>query len=233
MAVLKQSTAYTRMFLLVQSSDHITGLTGATPVVKLSKAGGAGAAAGGTITEVDATNMPGWYKIALTTTDTNTLGELAYHCTAASADPTDFADQVSAVSLSDLLFDANGFLKVDVEAWHDILVSDLPANFFALSIDSSGSIAVQSNVKKNQACAGFTFTMIDATTKEPSTGLAITATRRQDGGAATLCDNSVVELANGIYAIDFTANDMNANKITFRFTAAGADDTVVELVTVP
>lgn len=99
MALLKQSTAYTRMFLLVQTADHITGLTGASPTVTLSKAGGAFAAAGGTVTEVSS----GWYKIALTTTDTNTLGELAFHVTAASGDPTDFADQVAANILGDTL----------------------------------------------------------------------------------------------------------------------------------
>src|SRR6185312_12413904 len=91
MALLKQSTTYTRMFLLVGSSDHITGLTGATATVNLSKAGGTFAAAGGTVTEV----ANGWYKIALTTTDTNTLGDLAFHITATSADSTDFVDQVT------------------------------------------------------------------------------------------------------------------------------------------
>jgi hypothetical protein len=105
MALLKQSTAYTRMFLMVDSTDHITGKTGLTVTVTLSKAGGAFGAAGGTITEVSS----GWYKIALTTTDTNTLGDLAYHCTSTGADATDIADQV-------ILFDlAVATQKVDVD----------------------------------------------------------------------------------------------------------------------
>ena len=90
------------MFLLVSSSDHVSAVTGSSPdslVVNLSKAGGAFAAAGGTITEVSS----GWYKIALTTTDTNTLGDLAYHITATGADPTDFVDQVCANILGDTL----------------------------------------------------------------------------------------------------------------------------------
>jgi|SRR5215471_19935680 len=97
MATLKQSTTYTRVFLMVQSSDHISALTGASPSVNLSKSGGAFAAAGGTVTEISS----GWYKVALTTTDTNTVGDLAYHITAASGDPTDFSDQVSATILGD------------------------------------------------------------------------------------------------------------------------------------
>jgi hypothetical protein len=99
MAQLKQSTTYTRAFLLVGSADHITGLTGASPSVSLSKAGGTFAAAGGAVTEI----ANGWYKIALTTTDTGTLGDLAYHITAPSADPTDFVDQVVGNILGDTL----------------------------------------------------------------------------------------------------------------------------------
>jgi len=91
MALLKQSTAYTRMFLMVQSADHITPLTGATVTVTVSKAGAAFGAPGGTVTAVSS----GWYKIALNTTDTNTLGELAFHATATSGDPTDFVDQIT------------------------------------------------------------------------------------------------------------------------------------------
>lgn len=103
MASLKQSTAYTRMFLLVDSADHVTGKTGVTPTVTLSKAGGAFGAAGGTITEV----ASGFYKIALTTTDTNTLGDLAYHATGTGCDPTDFVDQVSARLFDDLASPTN------------------------------------------------------------------------------------------------------------------------------
>src|SRR5437016_6298113 len=90
MAILPQSTAYTRMFFMVDSSDHISKKTGLTCTVNISKAGGAFGAAGGTVTEV----ANGWYKIALTTTDTNTAGDLAYHVTATGADDTDFCDQV-------------------------------------------------------------------------------------------------------------------------------------------
>src|SRR6266478_4504814 len=79
------STSYHIMFLLVQSADHITGLTGASPTVTLSKDAGAFGAASGAVTEVSA----GWYKLAANATDRNTLGSLALHATAASADPTD------------------------------------------------------------------------------------------------------------------------------------------------
>lgn len=111
--ILKQSTAYIRTFLMVQSADHVSALTGAAPVVKLSKAGAAAVTATNSpATEIDSTNAPGWYKISLTTTDTNTLGELAYHCTAASGDPTDFVDQVQVQVFTDVVLDANGNVSI-------------------------------------------------------------------------------------------------------------------------
>jgi hypothetical protein len=98
---------------MVQSADHITGLTGASPAVTLSKAGAAFGAAGGSVTEISS----GWYKIALTTTDTNTLGDLAFHVTAASGDPTDFVDQVTSNILGDTLpASISGFTASDVGA---------------------------------------------------------------------------------------------------------------------
>jgi hypothetical protein len=89
---LVQNAPYPRSFLMVQSGDHTTPITGATVSVSLSKAGAAYAAAAGVITEIG----NGMYSVSLTAVDTNTLGDLAYHCTAANADPTDFVDQVGA-----------------------------------------------------------------------------------------------------------------------------------------
>jgi hypothetical protein len=90
MADLIYGVAYTRTFLMIDSADHITGAAGRAPVVLLSKAGGALAAAAGTVTEIGS----GLYKIALTAADTNTIGDLALHATATSCDPTDVIDQV-------------------------------------------------------------------------------------------------------------------------------------------
>lgn len=112
--ILKQTTAYSRKFLMVLSSDHVTGATGKTVTVKLSKGAGAtfGAAAG-TVTELDSTNGPGWYQVALTTVDTGTLGDLAYACTASGCDSSDFKDEVQAQVFTDLNLDiATGRVKI-------------------------------------------------------------------------------------------------------------------------
>jgi hypothetical protein len=97
--LLKQSTAYTRMFKMISSSDHLSLKTTASPVVNISKAGAAFGAAAGAVTEI----ANGWYKVALTTADTGTLGDLAFYITGTGADDTDFCDQVSAQITSDLM----------------------------------------------------------------------------------------------------------------------------------
>jgi hypothetical protein len=175
MAILKQSTAYTRTFMMISSTDHISGLTGATVTVNLSKAGGAGAAAGGAVSQVDATNCPGLYKIALTTTDTNTLGDLAFCCTATGADPTNFIDQVCVNILGDTL-------PADVTQWNGTNVS-APAtagipdvnvkninNTAAATPGASGGILIAGS---NAATVTFADGFVISRTTANSTGMAV------------------------------------------------------------
>jgi hypothetical protein len=90
---LKQSsTAHPLLFLLIASTDHLTGKTGATPTVTLSKDGAAFASPLGAVTEL----ANGWYAVAGNATDTNTAGQLLLHATATGADPTDEVYRVVA-----------------------------------------------------------------------------------------------------------------------------------------
>jgi hypothetical protein len=70
---------------MVLSSDHITGATGKSPTVTISKNGGAFAAPSGTVSEIG----QGLYALAANALDANTLGPLLLHATAASCDPRD------------------------------------------------------------------------------------------------------------------------------------------------
>lgn len=99
MRSLVQSTARNVLVFLVDSTDHITGKTGMSAGLTIteSKAGGAFASTTPTVTE----RGSGWYSLALTTTNTNTLGDYALHITAAGADPIDVAMQVIAINIAD------------------------------------------------------------------------------------------------------------------------------------
>lgn len=91
-------------------------------------------------------------------------------------------------------------------------------------------------VRKNQALASFAFVMISSTDHvTPKTGLGsgITCQRSLDGGALASCANAAAELSNGIYVINLAAGDLNANVVVLRFSAAGADDADITIVTQP
>jgi len=85
------STSYPITFLLVLSIDHITGATGKTPTVTLSKNGGSFGAATGAVSEI----ANGIYALAGNATDRNTLGELRIHVTATGCDPVDMVVDVT------------------------------------------------------------------------------------------------------------------------------------------
>lgn len=88
----KQSTAKNVMILMVDSTDHVTGKTGLTLTITASKDGAAFASISPTVTE----RGNGWYNIALTSSHTDTLGDLALHITGTAADPADIVLLVEA-----------------------------------------------------------------------------------------------------------------------------------------
>jgi hypothetical protein len=146
----------------------------------------------------------GLYSILLTTVDTANIGELAFSCTATGGNPTIFVDQVQTQIFTDLLLDA------------------------------FGNVAINSSIKKNQALNGFMFLMTNNLSHAPQTGLTVSAQRSLGGAGFANCANlPVVELANGIYTINLAASDLNANSIMFRFTAPGADDLDLLILTQP
>ncbi len=116
--ILKQSTAINITVLMIDSADHITGKTGlaAGLTIYATKAAGTPAAITPTVTELDATNCKGLYKLALTTAHTDTLGELQIHVTATGADPADYKWQVSARLIDDLAFPATSGRSMVVDA---------------------------------------------------------------------------------------------------------------------
>lgn len=124
-----------------------------------------------------------------------------------------------------------GLLDVNVKRFNNVVAVSLPTNFDVTSIDASGRVKTQTNVTKNTALAGFTFVMTDSTTHAPKTGLTVTSQRSLNGGSFASTTNSAAEVANGEYTIDLSAADMNANTVMFRFTATGADDLFIEILT--
>lgn len=80
------NTALPLRFLIVSSSDHITGATGKTPTVTIAKSDGLGfVTPAGAISELGS----GWYTVAPHPSDASALGPLILHATASACDPAD------------------------------------------------------------------------------------------------------------------------------------------------
>jgi hypothetical protein len=141
-----------------------------------------------------------------------------------------------------------GFKEVDatnMQGWYRFDVPDdlfvTGADWVVVSLQATGmldygvTLAIITNsvgIRKNTALSDFEFLMVDETdNKSGKTGLTVTATRSIDGAAFGACANSVSEVSNGIYKIDFAASDLNGDVITFRFTSSGANDTVITVRT--
>ena len=84
------TTTYPIVFFMADSADHVTGKTGLTPTVTISKNGGSFGAASGAVAEI----ANGFYSLAGNATDRNTLGTLAIHASATGADPADIVVQI-------------------------------------------------------------------------------------------------------------------------------------------
>lgn len=96
---LKQSTATDRLVFMTDSGDHVSGKAGLTLTITASKAGAAFGSISPTVTE----RGNGWYSVALTSSHTDTLGDLALHITGTGADPADLLFNVTANILGDTL----------------------------------------------------------------------------------------------------------------------------------
>lgn len=88
----QNSTSQPIMFFMADSTDHISGLTGLTPTVTLSKNAGAFASAAGAVSEVG----NGWYALAGDADDRDTEGTLIIHAEAEGADPFDMDIEILA-----------------------------------------------------------------------------------------------------------------------------------------
>lgn len=80
--IIYKGTTPTIVFLMVDATDDETAEEGLSPSVEISKNGGAFAAITNSVSEIS----DGWYKVALTSTETNTNGPLIVRATGTGAD---------------------------------------------------------------------------------------------------------------------------------------------------
>jgi hypothetical protein len=208
--ILKQSTVYSRKFVMISNTDHVSGKTGLGGAVTvwlfkgISGAGGSSAQATNSPTgviELDATNLPGQYQINLTNADVALLGDLSFHCTGAGADPTDFIDQVQTTVFTDL----------------------------SISL-ANGRVNVTSPLIQNQPFTALFF-MTQASTNNALPGLTVTGQRTFGvAGFTNIGPGQIAEVGGsgnggGWYVFNGIAADSNNPVVGFKMSAPGANDT--------
>ncbi len=86
--------------------------------------------------------------------------------------------------------------------------------------------------EKNVALSNIPVFMVDSTDHvTPKTGLTLTVTRSLDSAAFGAATGTTAEVSSGMYQLDASQADMNADVITFRITATGADDRLITFFT--
>ena len=131
--ITQSSAAYPLVFLMIQSSDHLSNATGLSPTVTISKNGGAFAAPSGAVSELG----NGWYKVAGNATDTNTLGPILLNATATGADTTSMLFPCVAVNPQSTAYGLSLAKTTNITGFNDIA---------ATAIVSGGAITTASGV---------------------------------------------------------------------------------------
>lgn len=107
-------------FLMVLAADHINPATGLSPTVRLLKSTATSfTVPDGAISE----QGNGWYSVAASAVDADTLGPLILHATAATADPTD--EQYDVVLVNPTISTAAGASSGTVFTGEDLIVAAL------------------------------------------------------------------------------------------------------------
>lgn len=195
MLIKKATTAYPILFQMVDATDGFTPETGLTPVVTLSKAGGAFAAAAGAVTEISS----GWYQVAGNAADTGTDGALILKATGVgsrdayvvnevvSFDPRDTV-RLGLTALPNAAADAAGGLVIsdagglDIDALNTQIVG---ANGVETGISLKQALRLAVAVLAGRASGGGTATLVYKTPDNSATRLTLTVDSNGNRSAST------------------------------------------------
>jgi hypothetical protein len=89
-----------------------------------------------------------------------------------------------------------------------------------------------SGLPKNVALSNFEFLMVLSSDHiTPATGKTLTEQISKDGGAFAACTNNSAEVGSGVYKINLTQAEMNADVIVLKFTETNCDQRTITILT--
>lgn len=94
-----------------------------------------------------------------------------------------------------------------------------------VNVDSMG-------ITKNETFSNFEFPMVLTSDHyTAATAKTVTGERSIDGGAFAAVSGTIAEVGSGVYQIDLLALDTNGDTITYKFSGAACDDTIITVTT--
>lgn len=129
---------------------------------------------------------------------------------------------------------ANGWYYVDLSTTDLGTAGPLIVRGTEADIDDSEitfEVGLGTEIRRNTDLDDFEFPLFSASDHQLITGRSVTAVRSIDGGSLAACANSVTEVGGGWYKIDLDATDLNGKVIGLKFTAPGADDQAITIIT--
>ena len=203
--VLIKDTARNLMVLMVQASDHLTGLASLTLTITASKDGAAFASISPTVTD----RGNGWYNLALTSSHTDTAGDLALHITGSSADPLDLRFSVELESLKP----TTAGRKLDVSSGGEAGVDWANVGSPTTTVTLSGTtIKTATDVETDTADIQNRIPL--ALTAGGNIKADVYAMQADTVTSSSLATSAVTEIVAAImaYAVDGTATVVGANR---------------------
>jgi len=138
-----------------------------------------------------------------------------------------------------LSFSIAGVVDANAVRWKNVVPADLisgrvDANAQVVADKTGYSLLSAPGIQKNAPFANFAFLMVNVTDgRTPATGLSVSGQRSIDGGVFANLANGVTEIGNGWYKVNLAATDVNGDFIALKFTATGADQRNIGIITEP
>lgn len=209
---------------MVDETDHVTGMAGLTLTITASKNGGAFASITPTVTD----RSNGWYSLALTSSHTDTIGDLGLHITATGADPSDVLFQVVSATAGLAGSNSDAATSSRMASYTQptgFLAATFPATVASTTNITAGTITTATNVTTVNGLAAGVITAASIATgaidadalatdavTEIQSGLATAAalaTAQADLDTITGADGVTLATAQALYAPAKAGNQMD------------------------
>ncbi len=130
----------------------------------------------------------------------------------------------------------NYIMGSSIKTDKDDEIDTMCADVVAVKVDTAAVKAktddLPSGIAKNIALSNFQFFMVLSTNHiTPATGKTVTGTISKDGGAFAALTNAISEIGNGMYKVNLTQTEMNADVITLKFTETDCDQRTITVYT--